>query len=80
MVGWPGRGGAGGAAPRRVRKLEDDYFEDWAAGTELGREGFKRIMSVELRRREAPGEREREKETPERKKVTDRQTDRQTDR
>jgi hypothetical protein len=33
-----------------VRKLEDDYFEDWVAGTELGREGFKRIMRVELRR------------------------------
>ncbi len=42
----------GGAPRRRVRKLEDDYFADWAAGTELGREGFVRIMRGELRRRE----------------------------
>jgi hypothetical protein len=33
-----------------VRKLEDNYFQDWAAGTELGREGFKRLMRIELRR------------------------------
>jgi hypothetical protein len=44
-------GGHGrGAAPRRARKLEDDYFENWAAGTELDREGFSQIMRVELRR------------------------------
>jgi hypothetical protein len=35
-----------------VRKLEDDYFEDWAAGTELDPKGFKQIMRAELRRRE----------------------------
>ena len=35
-----------------MRKLEDNYFKDWIAGTELGREGFKRIMREELRRRE----------------------------
>ncbi len=45
-------GARAGGAPRRVRKLEDDYFEDWAAGTELDREGFRRIMRLELRRRE----------------------------
>ena len=39
----------GGAKPR-VRKLEDDYFREWLAGTELGREGFKRLMRIELRR------------------------------
>ncbi len=38
-----------GAKPR-VRKLEDNYFQDWLAGTELGREGFKRLMRIELRR------------------------------
>ncbi len=38
-----------------MRKLEEDYFEDWAAGTELDREGFRRIMRLELRRRERGG-------------------------
>ncbi len=33
-----------------VQKLEDNYFQDWLAGTELGREGFKSLMRVELRR------------------------------
>ncbi len=33
-----------------MRKLEDNYFKDWLAGTELGREGFKQIMREELRR------------------------------
>jgi hypothetical protein len=43
-------GGSGAVRPRRVRKLEDDYFNDWAPGTELCRDGFKRIMRVELRK------------------------------
>ena len=34
----------------RVRKLEDNYFKDWTAGTELGPEGFKRLMRIELRK------------------------------
>jgi hypothetical protein len=33
-----------------TRKLDEDYFEDWKAGTELGREGFKQIMLIELQR------------------------------
>ncbi len=33
-----------------MRKLEDNYFKDWLAGTELGREGFKHLMRIELRR------------------------------
>ncbi len=35
---------------RYVRKLEEDSFEDWKAGTELGGEGFKQIMLVGLQR------------------------------
>jgi hypothetical protein len=34
----------------QVRKLEDNYFKDWSAGTELGLEGFKQLMRIELRR------------------------------
>jgi hypothetical protein len=33
-----------------VRKLEEDYFDGWKAGTELDREGFKEIMLIELQR------------------------------
>jgi hypothetical protein len=47
-VGARAGGGGVGATQRRIRKLEDDYFEDWAAGTELDREGFSRIMRIEL--------------------------------
>jgi hypothetical protein len=35
---------------RQVRKLEDSYFKEWSAGTELGLEGFKRLMRIELRK------------------------------
>jgi hypothetical protein len=31
-------------------KLEDSYFENWPAGTELGRESFKQLMRIELRK------------------------------
>jgi hypothetical protein len=40
----------GSTGRSRVRKLEDSYFKDWSAGTELGLEGFKQLMRVELRR------------------------------
>ncbi len=43
-------GGGAGKAPRWVRKLEDDYFENWEAGTELNRDEFKQTMRIELRR------------------------------
>jgi hypothetical protein len=44
--------GAGAAEQLQVRKLEDNYFSDWPAGTELGRESFKQLMRIELRRLE----------------------------
>ena len=36
--------------PRKVRALQQGYFKDWVSGTELGRDGFKKLMQVELRR------------------------------
>ncbi len=42
--------GTGAAEQMKVPKLEDNYFENWPAGTELGREGFKHLMRIELRR------------------------------
>ena len=33
-----------------MRELQPGYFKDWIAGTELGRDGFKKIMQIELRR------------------------------
>ena len=42
--------GADAAEQLQVRKLEDNYFENWPAGTELGRERFKYLLRIELRR------------------------------
>ena len=39
-----------GSSKQGPQKLEDNYFQDWPAGTELGREGFKRLMHLELRK------------------------------
>jgi hypothetical protein len=49
--------GAGTAEQLQVRKLDDNYFENWPSGTELGREGFKHLMRIELRRYEQTQER-----------------------
>ena len=42
--------GTGSTEQLQVRKLEDNYFENWPAGTELGRERFKQLLRIELRR------------------------------
>jgi hypothetical protein len=44
------RGIGVGAKPRKVQELQPGYFKDWVAGTELGRDGFKTLMQIELRR------------------------------
>jgi hypothetical protein len=46
------RGVGVGAKPRKVKELEPGYFKpgDWMAGTGLGRDGFKKLMQLELRR------------------------------
>jgi hypothetical protein len=49
------RTGSGGRQ-RKVRELQAGYMKGWAAGTELEREGFKQLMSIELRRKGDPGD------------------------
>ena len=44
------KNGVGTAEQLQVRKLEDNYFENWPAGTELGPQKFKQLMRIELRR------------------------------
>jgi hypothetical protein len=39
-----------GAKPRKMRELQPGYFKEWIAGTDLERDGFKKLMQVELRR------------------------------
>ena len=39
-----------------MRELQAGYMKGWAAGTELEREGFKQLMSIELRRKGDPGD------------------------
>ena len=52
LYNFGGRAGNGGGGASRgwVRKLEDDYFENWPAGTELNREEFKQLIRIELRK------------------------------
>jgi hypothetical protein len=51
------RGVGVGAKPRKVQELEPGYFKpgDWMAGTGLGRDGFKKLMQLELRRQQFGG-------------------------
>jgi hypothetical protein len=53
MLLWRVGGGghrASGSGQLQGRKLEDSYFDNWPAGTELNRESFKQLMRIELRK------------------------------